>query len=153
MTNSSLPRLFLDTNIFIIGAADTLSDEGIILGAIGFWQPVANSPEIVISKELLEQISRVAGRLKHKDWAGELIGRLLQNLNCHYVFLEPQDFVAVEKDTSVPREDISVCLTARVGQAECFVSANYKLIRDLVKQTGDFICLTPEQFVHQYLSG
>jgi predicted nucleic acid-binding protein len=149
MANAPLSRIFLDTNVFIIGAADIQSDEGIILSALGFWQPTSNAFEIIISQELLEQIARVAGRLKHKDWAGELIGRILQNFNIHYVFLEQQELVTSEKNASIPREDVSVYLTAKVGQADYFVSANHKLIRSLVEQTGDFLCLTPQQFIDQ----
>jgi len=46
---------------------------------------------------------------------------------------------------------IGVYLTARNGHAECFVSSNHELIQALVHETGEFECLTPEQFVGKYL--
>lgn len=51
----------------------------------------------------------------------------------------------------LPSEDIGVYLTARTGKANCFVSANYKLIATLVAQTQEFECLTPKEFVNKYL--
>jgi predicted nucleic acid-binding protein len=148
---NQLSRIFLDTNIYIVGAADNQSYEGLILEWLGFWQQNASGVEVVISQELLEQIARVAKRLQNKDWAGELIGRVWQNLKIHYVFLEDQALTELEKQAIIPREDISVYLTAKVGEAECFVSANHVLIRSLVKDTQEFECLTPKMFVQQYL--
>jgi predicted nucleic acid-binding protein len=47
---------------------------------------------------------------------------------------------------------IEVYLTARNGQANCFISANHELIRALVQHTGEFECLTPAEFVAKYIS-
>lgn len=65
-------RLFLDTNVYIIGAGDPNSSEAAILQWI---RDCTNSPsiQVIISSILLSEISRVAIRLRHKDWAGELI--------------------------------------------------------------------------------
>jgi len=144
-------RIFLDTNIYILGAGNARSNEGVILSALGFQQKVSNSSEVVVSQELLDQISRVAKRLQNKDWSGELIGRIWQNLNAHYAIVESQAFVALEKQGLIPREDIGVYLTAQAGDADCFVSANHKLIRSLVQDTQEFECLTPAAFVKKYL--
>ncbi len=35
---------------------------------------------------------------------------------------------------------------------QCFISANHKLIKVLVQQTGEFECLTPSEFVSKYLN-
>ena len=42
-------------------------------------------------------------------------------------------------------------LTAKAGQCQYFISANYKLIKVLVEESGDFVSLTPSEFVSQYM--
>ncbi len=144
-------RIFLDTNIYIIGAADPHSYESRLLEWVGFVEKKIDSVEVVVSEELFAQILRVAKRLQNKDWGGELLGRIWQNLNIYYVLLELNEFSRVEALGVIPREDVGVYLTAKIGKAECFISANHKLISALVKQTGEFECLTPEEFVKQYV--
>ncbi|MEC4986972.1 MAG: hypothetical protein SAK42_22950, partial [Oscillatoria sp. PMC 1076.18] len=140
--------------IYIIGAVEPNSHERKILNWLGFDSfdsKDKNSVQVVISEELIEQILRVAKRLQNKDWGSKLIGLIWQNLNIYYVFLNPEEFVRLEKLGKIPREDIGIYLTAKEGKAECFVSANHKLIRALVTETGDFDCFTPEEFVAKYL--
>jgi predicted nucleic acid-binding protein len=149
---TTIPQLiFLDTNVYLIGAVDLESNEGQILQWLG-WEITANECEVVISKELIEQISRVAKRLKNKDWAGEIIGRIWQNLKVRYVQIDNSALATIEAQGIIPREDVGVYLTAKEGQAQCFVSANHKLIRILVQQTGEFECLTPSEFLSKYLT-
>ena len=64
---SSLQRLFLDTNIFIIGDADKTSQESVILEALGYRNktPIIKV-EIILSDELLDQIRRVSKYLLEK---------------------------------------------------------------------------------------
>lgn len=79
---------FFDTNVYLIGAVDLDSAEGQILQWLG-WETQGNDAvEVVISEELIDQISRVAKRLKNKDWAGEIIGRIWQNLSVCYVQID-----------------------------------------------------------------
>lgn len=144
-------RVFFDTNIYIIGVADPDSDERRILQWAGFEKQEQSSVEVVVSEELIEQILRVAKRLKNKDWGGEVLGRIWQNLNVCYAILDADEFSRVEALGVIPREDVGVYLTAKTGKAQCFVSANHKLIGALAKQTGEFECLTPEEFVKKYL--
>ena len=151
MGNNSL-RIFLDTNIFIVGAADIDSDESLILDWGGYWPNTASNAEIIISEELLEQVSRVAKRLRNKDWGGEIIGQIWNNLDVHYVSIEERTFVRLEAEAVIPREDIGVYLTAQAGEANCFVSANHKLILSLVQDTKEFECLTPAMFVKRYIA-
>ena len=108
--------------------------------------------EVIISQELLDQVARVAKRLRNKDWSGELIDLIWQNLNSHYVILADQAWSALEYQAVIPREDIGVYLTAQVGEADYFVSANHKLIRSLVADTQDFDCLTPGEFIERFLT-
>jgi predicted nucleic acid-binding protein len=147
----ALTRVFFDTNVYIIGAADPNTYESRLLQWVGFVEEELSSVEVVVSQELFDQILRVAKRLKNKDWGGELLGRIWQNLNVCYVLLDADEFSRVEALGIIPREDVGVYLTAKNGKAKCFVSANHELIRALAKQTGEFECLTPEEFASKYL--
>lgn len=147
----TLRRLFLDTNNYILGAADPDTPEGQVLRWAGI-ETGASEAEVIVSDEVIDQIRRVGRRLRGKDWAGELLTRLWRNLRLVYVMIEPEAWGSVEmRGLMLPREDLSVYLTARAGAAQCFVSANHKLITALVEQTGEFECLTPEEFIQRYL--
>jgi predicted nucleic acid-binding protein len=137
-------RIFLDTNVFVIGFALPQSAEGEILDWVGLGQEMPGEIEVIMSDELLEQIRRVAKRLRGKEWGGELIGRLWKDLNISYVSLP--DYTA-DQYPNLPREDIGMYLTAQIGRAQYFVSANHELIRSLAAQTGEFECLKPAEFV------
>jgi predicted nucleic acid-binding protein len=144
--------IFFDTNVYLIGAVELDSVEGQILKWLG-WETRANDGvEVVISEELIDQISKVAKRLKNKDWAGEIIGRIWQKLQVRYVQIDDSALAIIESQGVIPREDLGVYLTAKEGQAQCFVSANHKLIRILAQETGEFECLTPSEFVSKYLT-
>lgn len=150
---SLIPQIiFLDTNVYLIGATEPKSPEGIILRWLGWESRNSNSVTVVISEELIEQISRVAKRLINKDWSGEIIGRIWQNLKVYYVQINDIEYAEIEAVGTIPREDIGVYLTAKSGQSQCFISANHKLIKVLAQETGEFECLIPSEFVNQYLS-
>ena len=148
----NLPNpIFLDTNIYIIGATDPTSPERRILESLGFDDKKEDGAIVIISDELIDQILRVSKRIQNKDLSGEIVSRIWQTLNVNYVFLDYIEMSNLEKQGVIPREDIGVYLTARTGRAKCFVSANYKLIKQLVDKTGEFECLTPIQFVSKYV--
>jgi predicted nucleic acid-binding protein len=147
-----IPQLiFLDTNVYLIGASEPESPEGLILQWLGWEVKNNNTVEVVISEELIDQISRVAKRLKNKDWSGEIIGRIWQNLKVFYVQIDESELARIEALAVIPREDVGVYLTAKVGQSQCFISANHKLIKILAQKTGEFECLTPSEFISKYL--
>ncbi len=150
---TTIPQLiFLDTNVYLIGAVDLDSAEGHILQWLG-WEISGNSGcEVVISEELIDQIFGVAKRLKNKDCGSEIIGRIWQNLKVRYVQIDNSALATIEAQGIIPREDVGVYLTAKKGQAQCFVSANHKLIRILAQQTGKFECMTPSEFLSKYLT-
>jgi len=58
--------IFLDTNVYIIGAAMAESPEAKILDWAGFAGLRRSSVEIVVSNVLFEQIIRVAKRIGEK---------------------------------------------------------------------------------------
>ncbi len=144
-------RVFLDTNIYILGVADGSGPEARILDWAGMGEGGPADAEIVVSPELFDEIRRVGRRLHNKDWAGQLMAFIWQKLRLHYVIIDEKEAEPIVEAGLIPREDADVYLTARVGQAQCFVSANHKLIRALVEHTGDFECLTPMEFVEKYL--
>jgi predicted nucleic acid-binding protein len=150
MISTAPCRVFLDTNIYIIAAADPDSPEAAILQWMGD-RANPSSVQVIISSILLSEISRVATRLRHKDWAGKIINDIWTTLNPELVTIVPAEFLALQASGELPREDIGVYLTARTGQANWFVSANYKLIAALVAQTQEFECFTPEEFVSKHL--
>lgn len=78
---------------------------------------------------------------------------MLGNFDLIYAILEEKALAELQLQSIVPREDIGVYLTAQVGEADYFVSANHKLIRSLVQETQEFECLTPAEFVEKYLQG
>jgi predicted nucleic acid-binding protein len=144
-------RLFLDTNVYLIGESNPDSQEAQILEWIGYREGKPSTLEVVVSDELFRQISRVSRRLRGKDWGGEILARIWQNLRLRYVLLDEGDFPELEESGMIPREDIGVYLTARDGGAQCFISSNHELIAMLAEKTGDFECLTPSGFVEKYL--
>lgn len=144
-------RIFFDTNVYIVGVADSASAEWEILLWAGFGQKKEGSVEVVVSEELFDQILRVAKRLKNKDWSSQIVARMWQNFNIYNVYLETDELKVLEALGVIPREDVGVYLTASKGKSQCFVSANHKLIQSLVKETGEFECLTPQDFVKKYL--
>lgn len=147
-----LNRVFLDTNVYIVGAADTESIEWQILKWLGFDDSQPARVEVVVSAELIEQILRVAKRLQSKDWAGSIVSRMWQNLNLRYVLIDEQEYSLLESLGWLPREDIGVYLAAKQGCTDCFVSSNHGLIRAVVNETKDFECFTPENFAKRYLT-
>lgn len=145
-------RVFLDTNVYIVGAAFQDSPEAALLDWAGFGSQSGADVVILVSDALFQQISRVAQRLRHKDWAGEIIGRIWRGMMVDYVLLDEVEINRVAAEGSIPCEDITVYLTALRGRADCFVSANHELVQALARQTGAFDCMTAANFVESYLS-
>lgn len=106
---------------------------------------------VILSEALIEQITRVARRLQHKDWAGEILAALWQSMNVRFVVLDPNEVQKLEEQGDIPREDLPVFLSAKTGAADWFVSANHKLIHGLAERTGEFLCFTPKEFVAEVI--
>jgi hypothetical protein len=115
-------RVFLDTNVYILGAADPTSAERRILRWAGF-NGSETEVTVVTSDDVLDQIRRVGQRLGGKDWAGDLLSRIWRNLKLAYVTVTTEEIAELaETQPSIPREDLAVYLIARAGAVECFVS-------------------------------
>jgi predicted nucleic acid-binding protein len=148
---SSLPSsIFLDTNIYILGALNLDSDERKILSILGWDENSDQQTKIIFSQELVDQILRVGKRLQNKDWSSGLLAMIWQKLQVDFIFVDDQDIQAIAEAGLIPREDAGIYLTAKQGKAQCFVSRNYKLIRALVEQTEEFECFTPSEFLQKY---
>lgn len=144
-------KIFLDTNIYIIGQLIASSPEEILLTKLGFYDSVSSlDRQVIISQELINQVLRVGKRLKSKDWASQLVDQIWCNLNCLFV-PETREMEEEAKQILatklIPSEDIFIYLTAKSGQADCFVSGN----RELIKAIADFECLTVDEFTNKYL--
>lgn len=145
-------RLFLDTNVYIIGAALDDSPEALILNWAGFAGQPTEPVEVVVSDALFGQILRVAKRLQGKDWGGRILAHIWQGMNVAYVVLDDAQVKELLAAGVIPREDVDIYLTAKTGEADCFVSANRELVRVLAGQTGAFECLFAAEFVAKYIS-
>ena len=148
---SEVKRIFLDTNIFIIGDADRQSQESLILEALGYRGklPILKV-EIILSDELVDQIRRVSKYLYDKDKASQLISNIWRWFEIFYVpstvdWDEEKSRLVNEK--IIPSEDIEIYLSAKYGNANCFVSGNRRLINAI----ADFECLTADDFVKKYV--
>lgn len=117
MTNPP-QSVFLDTNVYIIGAAAEDTPEARILDWAGFGGSAPPSVEVIASNALFEQILRVARRLRGKDWGGEIVSRIWQGMSIRYVFLDPEEVNHLEGAGTIPREDVEIYLTARTGRVE-----------------------------------
>jgi len=150
---STLKRICLDTNVYIIGTQDPDSDEAKILRAIGYYgkKHFQLEAEIVLSPELIDQIRRVGKYLWNKDKAGFVLGIIWSRLNIYYVTPNAQWRNLLEEIINIgniPTEDIEIFLTAFLGDSDCFISSN----RELIKAIANFECLTPQDFVIRYLN-
>ncbi|TVQ65139.1 MAG: hypothetical protein EA366_00330 [Spirulina sp. DLM2.Bin59] len=145
-------RIFLDTNIYILGIQIPESDEAKILEAIGYnGEPLKLiTTKIIISPELVDQIRRVSKYLWQKDQSGWNLSQIFNNLNIDYVvpnkdWQKESEELKVTK--TIPLEDIEIYLSAKYGHADCFISSN----RTLIQSIADFECLTAQQFLQKYM--
>ena len=151
MASNYPQRLFLDTNVYIIGAAVEDSPEAAILNWLGFAGQPAAPVEVIVSDALFGQILRVARRLQGKDWGGQILARIWQGMNVNYVLFDDQEVQVLIQANQIPREDVTIYLSAKAGNADCFVSANRELVRVLAREVGTFECLYAAEFVEKYI--
>jgi predicted nucleic acid-binding protein len=142
-------KLFLDTNVYIVGQLQPNSVESKILDWLGLYGSMGNA-QVIISQELIDQLLRVGKRLQGKDWSAKLVDQIWTNLDYIFIPDEPlfrMEAHKVQKNKAIPSEDVLIYVSAKLGQADYFISAN----RQLIKSIADFQCLTAEDFVSQFL--
>lgn len=140
-------RFLLDTNVFITGYRDRASVERQVLDYLAGQSEAA----VLLSNVLEEELRRVGRRLKDKDWAGLVLYRIWCDYQVEYVYVPQAVMRRWEMVTGIPKEDIGIYFTAVLGGAECFVSSNRELVRDLAAKRRQLECLTCEGFVDKYI--
>ena len=148
--SARLPRrVLLDTNIFIVGYGPRTSAEESILS---FLSAHRAETTLLLSNEILNQVSRVAKRVKGKDWAGLLLSYFWRDFNVDVVNLEDAGDLLGQYKDRIPSKDLLVFLTGLVGQADCFITRNHALLKAALGQHPPFECLTPEEFLAKYVA-
>jgi predicted nucleic acid-binding protein len=143
----ALPRrILLDTNVYVVGLLEETSFEAQVLDFLA----AQTETIILFSSELEEQLRRVGRRLADKDWAGFILYLIWRDYAIDYV-IPPMPVKELEDTGDIPREDLGIYLTALMGEADCFVSANRELVKQVAVKQRVFACLTPEEFVKKYI--
>jgi predicted nucleic acid-binding protein len=137
-------KVVIDTNIFIIGFLDFVSGDKSV-DADMIRAMLRREFILILSKELEEQIARVGKRVKGKDWAGYIRNAIWSSARISFVMI-PEDAELMERYKEVPRKDLLIFLTALRGKVDYLVSNNREFIRKAAN-TGNFKCLTPDEFV------
>lgn len=145
-------RVFLDTNIFILGVVDPDSFEGQILAWLGYFSGRGSDVEVVICLELLQQIQRVGRRGGGKDFSGPLINRIWKTLKLEFVALNEEEALKIIEEGIIPREDVEIFLGAKEGQVDFFISANRSLVQAAAAEQKLFESLSAEEFVKRFVS-
>ncbi|MGK7944327.1 MAG: hypothetical protein AB4058_07645 [Microcystaceae cyanobacterium] len=146
-----MQRVFLDTNIYIIGQLTPLPPSSQILNYLGYYDSSqSSSTQVILSQELIKQILRVGKRLQGKDWAAQIVDKIWQNFNCLFIPETGEMRAEANKimaNKVIPTEDILIYLTAKYGEADVFISEN----RELIKIIADFDCVSSQEFMKKYL--
>ena len=144
-------RVFLDTNVYIVGAALPGSVEEAVLIWCGYDGSRNTDIEVVVSDALFRQIRGVARRLRGKDWAGEILMQIWRHMKVRFVVIDNEEAAQLRRSGEIPSEDAEIFMAAWAGNVDCFVSANRELVRAAAARTGAFACLAPKEFVERYL--
>lgn len=145
-------RIFLDTNVYIVGAAMPESDEAAILAWAGFDGMGGAEVEVVLCEALFRQIRGVARRLQNKDWAGEILMRIWRHMTARFVIVDPTDSARLARSGTSPREELDIFLAARGGDVELFISANHERGRAAAPERGAVESLVPAALGARYLA-
>ncbi len=142
-------RVILDTNVPVVSALDRHSVERQVLN----W--LVTQPDVIVlmSEELMAQILRVGRRIGGKDWAGWIHYTVWRDFSVEFVDVPETAKELVRRTTRIPQEDIAIFLTALLGKADCFVSANHEFVKEAAAIQQAFECLTPDEFYAKYISG
>ncbi len=140
-------RVIFDTNVPIVSALDRWSVERQVLN----WLAAQPDITILMSQELSDQILRVGKRVGGKDWAGWVHYMTWRNYTIEFVEISQGVKELIEQSTDIPREDIAIFLTALVGKADCFISANHELVKKAAAIQDAFECLTADEFYRKYV--
>ena len=148
-SNNKPIRVLLDTQLYIFGYSRADASTRRFLA---FLSEYRSQYAILLSEDLLDQIRRVARRVRGKDWAGEILTMIWTSFSTEVVTLPREQIDEVPSQfPDIPTEDIGIFLTAKLGQADVMVSDNRKFVRAAAASQNLFTCLTVDEFLNQYI--
>ena len=91
--------------------------------------------------------------MKDKDGAGFVLYLIWRDYVIDYIDLSTALIQELEGVGNIPKEDLGIYLTALFGEANCFVSANRELVKQVAVKQQIFECLTAAEFSEKYIQG
>ena len=103
---------------------------------------------IILSSELLEQIKRVAERLRNKDYGSYLASVIWGS--CDIKFASDAECMKLKEKFGgkLPRKDLGIFAAAVACDVDYLISNNRKFIKQASEQ-HKFKCVTPHEFLKQ----
>ena len=141
-------KVLIDTNVYIIAALDLARDVEtaevkIIRAAID------QKFRVVITKELQEQILRVAKRVGGKDFASRLVALIWSEIKSIFIPRTYYECLMKIYEDKIPRKDLAIFTAALVANVDYLISENRNFIRKSAEAQRIFKCLMPEDFVNE----
>jgi len=136
-------KVVIDTNVYIIAALDLA--RGVDSAEVKIIKAVGKKFRVVICKEMLEQIMRVAKRVGNKDLGSRLIAALW--VDASPIFVEVYDEVIKAYANKIPRKDLAIFAAGLIARADYLVSVDKEFLKKAENVQNTFDCLTPEEFV------
>jgi len=136
-------RVVIDANVYIVAALDLA--KGADSAEVKIIKAAGKKFRVVICKEILEQIMRVAKRVGDKDLGSRLIAALWTDTSP--VFVEVYDEVVKAYDNKVPRKDLAIFAAGLIAKADYLVSVDREFLKNAENAQNMFKCVTPEEFV------
>ncbi len=139
-------RVLIDTNVYVIAALDLArnfesAEVKVIKAAIN------QKFRVVITKEIQEQILRVAKRVGGKDFASRLVALIWSEIKPIFI---PQTYyktlMRIYED-KIPRKDLAIFTAALVADVDYLISENRELLKKSAEVQDIFDCLTSEEFI------
>lgn len=136
-------KVVIDANVYIVAALDLA--KGADSAEVRMIKAAGKKFRIVICKEILEQIMRVAKRVGDKDLGSRLIAALWTDTSP--VFVEVYDEVVKAYDNKIPRKDLAIFAAGLIAKAEYLVSVDREFLKSAKNAQNMFKCVTPGEFV------
>ena len=136
-------KVVIDANVYIVAALDLA--KGADSAEVRMIKAAGKKFRIVICKEILEQIMRVAKRVGDKDLGSRLIAALWTDTSP--VFVEVYDEVVKAYDNKISRKDLAIFAAGLIAKAEYLVSVDREFLKSAKNAQNMFKCVTPGEFV------
>lgn len=136
-------KVVIDTNVYIVAALDLA--KGVDSAEVKIIKAAGKKFRVVICKEIMEQIMRVAKRVGDKDLGSRLIAALW--IDTSPIFVEVYDEVVKTYNNKIPRKDLAIFAAGLIAKADYLVSVDREFLRSAKNVQNMFKCVTPEEFV------